>query len=275
MEGRPKRKKSKNLENDLRDFIKNNINKSIKKGDNQLLNQNNFILKEESNVKFSEIQAQSLMSKDYQFGYDEHNQPFVGTKSRPNTIEVEKAIKVAVRLRPFMEREAIRGKFVSAVEPHKNKEILTVYEYFNLEAVEKDELENYVNQSQHYNLHQFAFDSVFGHNVTQEEVYQEVGKPVVLNVLDGYNGSILAYGQTGTGKTHTMEGFVFSMDEKDHPQGMMIITRDNKTQQQKRNHTQSCRDDLRVYREKTTSRANVSSARNDLCGRMFVHSIIQ
>ena len=32
-------------------------------------------------------------------------------------------------------------------------------------------------------------------------------------MLKGFNGSILAYGQTGTGKTHTMEGFLFSQSE--------------------------------------------------------------
>lgn len=31
-------------------------------------------------------------------------------------------------------------------------------------------------------------------------------RPIVSNVLEGYNGTIFAYGQTGTGKTFTMEG---------------------------------------------------------------------
>ena len=31
-------------------------------------------------------------------------------------------------------------------------------------------------------------------------------RPIVQNVLEGYNGTIFAYGQTGTGKTFTMEG---------------------------------------------------------------------
>lgn len=30
--------------------------------------------------------------------------------------------------------------------------------------------------------------------------------PIIDNVFEGYNGTIFAYGQTGTGKTHTMEG---------------------------------------------------------------------
>lgn len=38
--------------------------------------------------------------------------------------------------------------------------------------------------------------------VAQVEIYQQSCKPIVLSVLEGYNGTILAYGQTGTGKTY-------------------------------------------------------------------------
>lgn len=34
----------------------------------------------------------------------------------------------------------------------------------------------------------------------------ETSFPITQNVLEGYNGTIFAYGQTGTGKTHTMAG---------------------------------------------------------------------
>lgn len=56
--------------------------------------------------------------------------------------------------------------------------------------------------------HQFAYDRVFGEEIAQTELYEQSCKPVVLSVLEGYNGTILAYGQTGTGKTYTMEGAV-------------------------------------------------------------------
>ena len=42
--------------------------------------------------------------------------------------------------------------------------------------------------------------------ISQEEVYSICAQPIVLSVLEGYNGSVIAYGQTGTGKTHTIEG---------------------------------------------------------------------
>ncbi|XWS38476.1 hypothetical protein CRYUN_Cryun19dG0134600 [Craigia yunnanensis] len=39
---------------------------------------------------------------------------------------------------------------------------------------------------------------------SQKRVYEVVAKPVVESVLDGYNGTVMAYGQTGTGKTYTL-----------------------------------------------------------------------
>jgi kinesin family protein 3/17 len=58
--------------------------------------------------------------------------------------------------------------------------------------------------------HTFAFDHVYGPDSTQQCVYDTTAKHAVSSVLEGYNATILAYGQTGTGKTHTMEGFKYS-----------------------------------------------------------------
>ena len=52
----------------------------------------------------------------------------------------------------------------------------------------------------------FGFDTVFAPEARQMDVYNRVARPIVDNVLEGYNGTIFAYGQTGTGKTFTMEG---------------------------------------------------------------------
>uniref|UniRef100_A0A6N2KTK0 TIR domain-containing protein n=1 Tax=Salix viminalis TaxID=40686 RepID=A0A6N2KTK0_SALVM len=52
---------------------------------------------------------------------------------------------------------------------------------------------------------QFKFDHVFEPEDNQEAVFAQT-KPIVASVLDGYNACIFAYGQTGTGKTFTMEG---------------------------------------------------------------------
>ncbi|PQP93752.1 kinesin-like protein KIF22 [Prunus yedoensis var. nudiflora] len=51
----------------------------------------------------------------------------------------------------------------------------------------------------------YSFDVVFHPGSSQDEVFSEV-EPVIKSALDGYNACIFAYGQTGTGKTFTMEG---------------------------------------------------------------------
>jgi hypothetical protein len=49
----------------------------------------------------------------------------------------------------------------------------------------------------------FELDRVFGPHVDQAELFEEV-QPIVQSVFDGYNACVLAYGQTGAGKTYTM-----------------------------------------------------------------------
>uniref|UniRef100_A0A8C1M905 Kinesin-like protein n=1 Tax=Cyprinus carpio TaxID=7962 RepID=A0A8C1M905_CYPCA len=65
----------------------------------------------------------------------------------------------------------------------------------------------------------YVFDHVFPTNTTQEQVYNTCAKQIVKDVLGGYNGTIFAYGQTSSGKTHTMEGKLHD------PQQMGIIPR--------------------------------------------------
>ena len=51
-----------------------------------------------------------------------------------------------------------------------------------------------------------TFDMVYGDDSKQQEVYDEAGFGLVENVIEGYNCTMFAYGQTGCGKTHTMMG---------------------------------------------------------------------
>ena len=52
----------------------------------------------------------------------------------------------------------------------------------------------------------YTFDMVFGASTKQIDVYQSVVCPILDEVIMGYNCAIFAYGQTGPGKTFTMEG---------------------------------------------------------------------
>uniref|UniRef100_G3SU56 Kinesin family member 3C n=1 Tax=Loxodonta africana TaxID=9785 RepID=G3SU56_LOXAF len=52
----------------------------------------------------------------------------------------------------------------------------------------------------------FTFDAVYDPSSKQADLYDETVRPLVDSVLQGFNGTVFAYGQTGTGKTYTMQG---------------------------------------------------------------------
>ncbi|KAJ8674290.1 hypothetical protein QAD02_005552 [Eretmocerus hayati] len=93
-------------------------------------------------------------------------------------------IKVFVRVRPINNAETA-SKSPVIVEIPSNDEI---------EIHDKNQVKK------------FRFDKVFGPNSKQVDVYNDVVKPLVGEILAGFNCTVFAYGQTGTGKTFTMEG---------------------------------------------------------------------
>ncbi|KAF9794938.1 hypothetical protein SFRURICE_005173 [Spodoptera frugiperda] len=96
-------------------------------------------------------------------------------------------IQVFIRLRPLNQRER-DIKSLGVIEVVNNREVV-------------------VRQSQQTNhTKKFTFDRAFAPNASQLQVYQEVVSPLIEEVLNGYNCTVFAYGQTGTGKTHTMVG---------------------------------------------------------------------
>lgn len=52
----------------------------------------------------------------------------------------------------------------------------------------------------------FRFTGEVLHDASQERVYDAAGEEAVVAALDGFNSTIMAYGQTGAGKTFTMTG---------------------------------------------------------------------
>ncbi|EOA29762.1 hypothetical protein CARUB_v10012852mg [Capsella rubella] len=66
---------------------------------------------------------------------------------------------------------------------------------------------------------QFTFDSVLDSNLNQDDVFQQIGVPLVRDALSGYNTSVLSYGQNGSGKTYTLWGPAGSMLEDPSPKG--------------------------------------------------------
>uniref|UniRef100_A0A8C6Y430 Kinesin-like protein n=1 Tax=Naja naja TaxID=35670 RepID=A0A8C6Y430_NAJNA len=88
-------------------------------------------------------------------------------------------IKVMCRFRPLNDSEVIRGdKYIAKFQGEDTVVIASK---------------------------PYAFDHVFQSHTSQEQVYNDCAKKIVKDVLEGYNGTIFAYGQTSSGKTHTME----------------------------------------------------------------------
>jgi Cdc6-like AAA superfamily ATPase len=83
-------------------------------------------------------------------------------------------------------------------------------EYLGAELYERERQREWVENPGLFQLHRFTFDYVFDMDSSQQEVYETTAKPAVISILQGYNSTIFAYGQTGTGKTFTMEGFTYN-----------------------------------------------------------------
>ncbi|XP_061047182.1 centromere-associated protein E isoform X1 [Eubalaena glacialis] len=95
----------------------------------------------------------------------------------------EGAVAVCVRVRPLNSREEALGKDTQVYWKTDNN---TIYQ---------------VDGSKSFN-----FDRVFHSNETTKNVYEEIAVPIIDSAIQGYNGTIFAYGQTASGKTYTMLG---------------------------------------------------------------------
>lgn len=95
-------------------------------------------------------------------------------------------VRVAVRLRPRNDEDlASDADFADCVEL-------------------QPELKKLNLKKNNWSSDSYKFDEVFTETASQKRIYEVVAKPVVESVLSGYNGTIMAYGQTGTGKTYTV-----------------------------------------------------------------------
>nr|XP_046164859.1 kinesin-like protein KIF3B [Oncorhynchus gorbuscha] len=100
------------------------------------------------------------------------------------------AVKVVVRCRPFNRRE----------ETMDHDNILEVNTKLGQITLRNP------RASPEEPMKSFTFDAVYDSESKQSDIYDDTVRPLVDSVLQGFNGTILAYGQTGTGKTFTMLG---------------------------------------------------------------------
>ena len=102
------------------------------------------------------------------------------------------SLRVSCRVRPITSAERNAGaEEVVEVKRAKTGEIVSVLHQAAGESAATER--------------RFDFTHIYGQNSRQEDIFQDT-EPLMTSVLDGYNVCIFAYGQSGTGKTYTMEG---------------------------------------------------------------------
>jgi kinesin family protein 5 len=108
--------------------------------------------------------------------------PTEDSEARSPGLRTGNSIKVVARFRPLNDLEKL--------EPQ---------DFYRFE-------EDSVQISLGKDFETFILDRVYQPGSSQAAVFDFVGKSIIEDVIGGYNGTVLAYGQTGTGKTYTMMG---------------------------------------------------------------------
>eukprot|EP00927_Polykrikos_kofoidii_P044186 TRINITY_DN38222_c0_g1_i1.p1 TRINITY_DN38222_c0_g1~~TRINITY_DN38222_c0_g1_i1.p1 ORF type:complete len:1575 (-),score=317.75 TRINITY_DN38222_c0_g1_i1:94-4818(-) len=106
-------------------------------------------------------------------------------------------IRVVCRLRPMSDQERRSGTVPAITASTERQEVVAV----RVQAERQSRLN-------------FHFDHVLSSFSTQLDVFAVTLKPLVRDVLAGYEAAVFAYGQTGTGKTYTMEGELDSSERR-------------------------------------------------------------
>ncbi|RVE45672.1 hypothetical protein evm_009687 [Chilo suppressalis] len=134
--------------------------------------------------------------------------------ARPRTA-LNECVKVVVRCRPLSDKEKKEGYDEVKKRPEQKW-----YERLSAKTVAENKKSDAPLQVvkvwpergavQVYNPKGqdklFTYDAAYDNSANTQTIYDEMVRPLVASVLDGFNGCVFAYGQTGTGKTHTMEG---------------------------------------------------------------------
>ncbi|XVF52742.1 hypothetical protein PTKIN_Ptkin05aG0043100 [Pterospermum kingtungense] len=139
-----------------------------------------------SNPSKPALKSKSLSSVGASSGLRKSGPGSPGGGAAKDHAGVPGRVRVAVRLRPRNAEELVAdADFADCVEL-------------------QPELKGLKLRKNNWDTDTYEFDEVLTEFASQKRVYEVVAKPVVESVLNGYNGTIMAYGQTGTGKTYTL-----------------------------------------------------------------------
>ncbi|KAI5794072.1 hypothetical protein FPQ18DRAFT_366872 [Pyronema domesticum] len=115
-------------------------------------------------------------------------------------------IKVVVRVRPFNSREKERGA-KCIVQMKDTQTVLTPPAGSENKAGAKGGAKNHGPQVFNFDRSYWSFSKNDPTYAGQDNLYQDLGEPLLDNAFGGYNNCIFAYGQTGSGKSYSMMGY--------------------------------------------------------------------
>lgn len=167
---------------------------------------------------------------------------------------MEETVKVFIRVRPPFDIEIRSEDFKKCIELQDNVVSLT-----------------YPRDT----TRDFCFDGVFHERTSESQVFEQSAKPLVLSVLSGYSGTLFVYGQTGTGKTHTM-----GLLKKLGPKSDGIVPRSVRLLLEKLpSGSTASLSFLQIYMENIYDLLSVESKplslREDPSGEVFVQDLVQ
>ena len=184
-----------NFNNENKEINTHGINQNVVTSD--ILDTNSFHVKNDDKIK--QTHNDSVEEVDaYEFGECPKIVPENFTYVVPTPIEDK--VLVGVRVRPIIGEES---KFTSqvlwALDIPGNRIYSLPIDWERLTPEEMQRLPDHRRTDA-------KFSKVFGSNSSNNEIYQCQVLNVVQRVVEGYNGTVMAYGQTTSGKTHTISG---------------------------------------------------------------------
>ncbi|KAL5710014.1 hypothetical protein ACHQM5_020629 [Ranunculus cassubicifolius] len=111
--------------------------------------------------------------------------------------------RASISLNPNDDSEPARVRVSVRVRPRNDDDLLSDADSYDCIELQP-EVKRLKLIKNNWTSDSYKFDEVFTESASQKRVYEVVAKPVVESVLNGYNGTVMAYGQTGTGKTYTL-----------------------------------------------------------------------
>ncbi|KAG5495231.1 hypothetical protein JKF63_02286 [Porcisia hertigi] len=178
-----------------------------------------------------------------------------------NTSYEEGRITVGVRVRPLNSREIKlnTGSCITALASYN-----TLYIFPSARSEQEVNallsVEPSLRGTRH---HRFTFDHVYPVDSTQEQVYEQIGRPVLQSSFSGYHTCIFTYGQTGSGKSYCMMGPNGGCSMDDAPGIVPRLCREMFVEMHKRKHAAAANDEkvdfsvyvsyVEIYRERVRS----------------------